>query len=464
MEETGKRSLLMNLPSVDELLKSEAVRDWLAAYPRRYVLKAIREHLDEMRDKIKKGAQPPGDIAAISAGVAELVKKYTAASLKGAINATGVVLHTNLGRAPLSAAALQNVARIAKGYSNLEYDLAAGKRGKRHSHLKRLITDITGAEDATVVNNNAACVLLALSTLAKGRQVIVSRGELVEIGGSFRIPDVMAQSGAVLVEVGTTNKTHLKDYEKAIGPETALILKVHQSNYRITGFTSEVPIGELVALGAKYRLPVMYDLGSGCLYDLRAHGVGAEPVVDEVVQSGVDVVTFSGDKLLGGPQAGIAAGRTDVIGRMNQNPLARALRIDKMTLAALEATFFAYADPEKAAGEIPVLRMLIEDRQSIRERAQGLASGIKAAADVSVGVVEDCSEAGGGSLPAVSLPTWAVSVRSARLTPNNLEEKLRTGEPPIIARIKEDALLLDARTIFEDEVPIVAARLSELLR
>ncbi len=465
MEEADRnfRSLLMGLPSVDELLKSAEGRGWLSLYPRRYVLQAIRESLEALRREIRKGGQPPCDPASISAGIEALIKKYVAPSLSNVINATGVVLHTNLGRAPLSRAALEKVILIAKGYSNLEYDLAEGGRGKRHAHLRRLLTGITGAQDATVVNNNAAAVMLALSTLARGRQVIVSRGELVEIGGSFRIPDVMAQSGAVLMEVGTTNKTHLRDYERAIGPDTALILKVHQSNYRITGFTSEVPIEELVALGAKHRLPVMYDLGSGCLFDLRTHGIGAEPVVSEVVQTGVDLVTFSGDKLLGGPQAGIAAGKTEVIGRMNENPLARALRTDKMTLAALEATFFAYADPEKAACEIPVLRMLLEKPEAIRGRAERLVSAIKAAEDVSVAVAGDSSEAGGGSLPGVRLPTFAVSIRSARLTPNAIEEGLRTGTPPVIARIKEDALLLDARTIADDEVPAVAARLGELL-
>ncbi len=457
------RSRLMRLPAVDEILKSGEGRGWLSLYPRRYVLKAVRDGLEALRRQIIKGGEPPCDPASVSAGIESLIKEYVAPSLRGAINATGVVLHTNLGRAPLPGAALENVIRIAKGYSNLEYDIAKGQRGKRHAHLRRLITDITGAGDATVVNNNAAAVMLALSTLARGRQVIVSRGELVEIGGSFRIPDVMAQSGAVLMEVGTTNKTHLRDYERAIGPDTALILKVHQSNYRITGFTSEVSVEELVALGARYRLPVMYDLGSGCLFDLRARGIGAEPVVSEVVQTGVDLVTFSGDKLLGGPQAGIAAGKTEVIGKMNENPLARALRIDKMTLAALEAVFFAYADPEKAAGEIPVLRMLLEKPETICERAGRLASATRTGADVSVEVVADSSEAGGGSLPGVKLATFAVSIRSGRLTPNRIEEGLRLGSPPIIARIKEDMLLLDARTIADEEVPAVAARLSELL-
>ena len=458
------RPLLARLPAVDELLKSVEGRRWLSLYPRRYVLMAIRDHIEALRHEIMKGGQPPSDEAVknIASGVEALIGKYTALSLRSAINATGIVIHTNLGRAPLARSALENVAAAAKGYSNLEYDLAKGKRGKRYAHLRRLITDITGARDATVVNNNAAAVLLALSTLARGRQVIVSRGELVEIGGSFRIPDVMAQSGAVLREAGTTNKTHLRDYEMAICSETALILKVHQSNYRITGFTEEVPIEELVGLGAKHGLPVMFDLGSGCLFDLRRHGIGAEPVVSEVVKTGVDLVTFSGDKLLGGPQAGIAAGSADVILKMNENPLARALRIDKMTLAALEATFYLYADPERAANEIPVLRMLLESPEAILERAKRLASAIRAGG-ATVEVVPDSSEAGGGSLPAVSLPTWAVSVKSGRLTPNRLEEGLRTGTPPVIARIKADALILDARTIGDGEVPVLADRLSRLL-
>ncbi len=458
------KTRLMELPSVDEPLKSPEGRKWLSLYPRRFVLKAIREHIEGLRRGIRKGESMATDAGDISSEIERLIMSYVAPSLKSAINATGVVLHTNLGRAPLSEAALKSVVDISKGYSNLEYNLKEGKRGKRYAHLRELIKEITGAPDATVVNNNAAAVLLALSSLARGKEVIVSRGELVEIGGSFRVPDVMAQSGAVLREVGATNKTHLKDYERAICAETALILKVHQSNYKITGFTSDVSVEELVALGARHSIPVMFDLGSGCLLDLRAHGVGTEPVVREVIGTGVDVVTFSGDKLLGGPQAGIAAGKPQLIEKMNQNPLARALRIDKMTLAALQATFFAYADEEKAAMEIPTLRMLLDKPESIRERAERLASGIfTKGSEANIEVVEDFSEAGGGSLPGVRLRTYTVSVRHGTLTPNNIEERLRTGKPPIIARIKEDALLLDARTIADEEVPAVASRLNDIL-
>ncbi|MDA8087394.1 MAG: L-seryl-tRNA(Sec) selenium transferase, partial [Nitrospiraceae bacterium] len=465
METEDIKTRLKGLPGVDETLKSPEGRKWLALYPRRFVLKGIREHVEDLRNRIRKGESPAADPASIARGIEGLILSYVTPSLRAAINATGVVLHTNLGRAPLSEAALKSVAEISKGYSNLEYNLKEGKRGKRYAHLRELIKEITGAPDATVVNNNAAAVLLALSSLAKGKEVIVSRGELVEIGGSFRVPDVMAQSGAILREVGTTNKTHLRDYERAICEETALILKVHQSNYKITGFTSDVSIEELVTLGGKQKdpIPVMFDLGSGCLFDLKSRGIGTEPVVREVLEAGLDIVTFSGDKLLGGPQAGIAAGKQQVIEKMNRNPLARALRIDKMTLAALQATFFAYADEEKAAKEIPALRMLLDTPESIRERAGRLASGIEKGKDISVDVIEDISEAGGGSLPGVSLRTFCLSVRHSLLTPNQMEQKLRTGRPPIVARIKEDALLLDARTIADDEVAVVADRLNGIL-
>ncbi len=465
------KTRLKSLPSVDEMLKGPDGRKWLSLYPRRFVLKGIREHIEGLRSEIRKGGSPASDAGSVSRGIECLIRGYVAPSLRAAINATGVVLHTNLGRAPLSEAALKEVVEVSKGYSNLEYNLKEGKRGKRYAHLRELIKEVTGAPDATVVNNNAAAVLLALSSLAKGKEVIVSRGELVEIGGSFRVPDVMAQSGAVLREVGTTNKTHLRDYERAICEETGLVLKVHQSNYRIMGFTSDVSVEELTALGKKHSIPVMFDLGSGCLFDLKSRGIGTEPVVRDVVETGVDLVTFSGDKLLGGPQAGIAAGKAPVIEKMNQNPLARALRIDKMTLAALQATFFAYADEEKAEAEIPALRMLLESPESIRERAVRLAAGISEKEDISIEVVEDFSEAGGGSLPGVSLRTFCVSVRHKQnknknkkiLTPNQMEAELRTGDPPVIARIREDALLLDARTIADGEVQTVAERLNGIL-
>jgi L-seryl-tRNA(Ser) seleniumtransferase len=449
MEET----LLKNLPSVDEVLKSPQGQHWLARYPRRFVLEAIRLRIAELRAEIRRGGKPALGPESISPAIEAGIKKLATPSLRPVINATGIVLHTNLGRAPLPAAAIERIVEVSKGYSNLEYNLREGRRGKRHSHIKRLLTDITGAESATVVNNNAAAVLLALGTLARGREVIVSRGELVEIGGSFRIPDVMEQSGAVLKEVGTTNKTHLKDYEKAISTETALILKVHQSNYRMIGFTEDVPIEELVLLGKKYSIPVMYDLGSGSFVDFGQLGIKGEPAVRDVVSKGPDVVTFSGDKLLGGPQAGIILGGEEQIEAINKNPLARALRIDKLTLAALEVVLFIYAGD--VPGGIPAVRMLLEEPRSIKVRAQKLAGGLEKLSGLKVALVEEASEAGGGSLPGVSLKSYAVSISPEDIGVNGLEERLRLGEPPVIARIKEDKLLLDARTIDPGQIKAV---------
>lgn len=452
-----KNKSLRTLPSVDEVLKSPESEELLKKYPRRFVLRAVREEIEELRNALIAGKKVEVALQKILPRVNERVIRNAAPSLRPVINATGIVLHTNLGRSPLPETAIKNVGLVSKGYSNLEYDMEEGKRGKRYAHIRGLLKEITGARDATVVNNNAGAVLICLASLARGREVIVSRGELVEIGGSFRIPDVMAQSGAILREIGTTNKTHLADYENAIGPDTALLLKVHRSNYRITGFTSEVSIEELIALGKKHSIPVMFDLGSGCLIDLKAHGIGTEPVVNEIVRTGVDIVTFSGDKLLGGPQAGLILGRTELIEKVNKNPLARALRIDKMTLAALESVFFEYADPEKAVQNIPTLRMLLEGPQSIRKRAEKIASGIRRGVpNANISVIEDLSEAGGGSLPGVVLPTYAVAVRMGKISANRIEERIRKGNPPVIARIREDALILDARTISPDEVgPVI---------
>lgn len=453
-----KKNLLASLPSVDELLRSGHGQIWLSRYPRRFVLQGIRDEIENLRQQVKAGHSAPSNSEEIAASIEKRVSSLSSPSLRPVINATGIVLHTNLGRAPLSEAALEAVVRVSRGYSNLEYDLAEGKRGKRYSHARRLLKELTSAEDAILFNNNAGAVLIALSALARGREVIVSRGELVEIGGSFRIPEVMAQSGAILREVGATNKTHLRDYENAIGPETALLLKVHRSNYRITGFSAEVSVEELVKLGAAKGIPVMFDLGSGCLFDLKKAGIGDEPVVNEIVRSGVDIVTFSGDKLLGGPQAGIIAGKTHLIEKINKHPLARALRIDKMTLAALEATLFDCADIEKAPEKIPALKMLLEPSAKIRDRARAIAK--KAGAGTQV--IEDLSEAGGGSLPGVLLPTWCVAVNGHK-SPNRLEELLRKGDPPVIGRIKENTLLLDARTVMDRDIEPLARRLKEIL-
>jgi L-seryl-tRNA(Ser) seleniumtransferase len=447
---------LRELPSVDEILKSEQGKTWLAGNPRPYVLEAIRRAIEARRKALMEGAEADLSVAAMAPEIECTLAGLSAMSLKPVINATGIVLHTNLGRSALPLSALQNILRVASGYSTLEYDLAKGKRGKRYAHIVRLLKEVTGAEDGIVVNNNAAAVLLCLSAMAKGKEVIVSRGELVEIGGSFRVPEVMEQGGAILKEVGATNKTHLRDYERAITVDTSLILKVHQSNYRITGFAEDVSIEELVKLGAERNIPVMYDLGSGSIVDLARHGIPGEPPVRRVVQSGADIITFSGDKLLGGPQAGIIVGKKDAIDMLTGHPLLRAIRIDKLTLAALEAVFLEYVDEEWAMENIPTLKMLLKKPADVKKRASKLARLLKKTVEADIKVVEDEAFAGGGSLPEFSLKTYCVSLRSTARSANQIEERLRRGEPAVIARIKEDALLLDARTIAEEEIAPLA--------
>jgi L-seryl-tRNA(Ser) seleniumtransferase len=461
---TEKQKVLSRIPSVDELLKSPEGARWLSAFPRQIVIQAIRAALEAERVKLLAGQT--ADIAsdALLDGIDAGIKKLSSCSLLPLINATGIVLHTNLGRAVLSEKALKNVVKVGTGYSNLEYDLETGKRGKRHVHTKRLLRQITGAEDALIVNNNAAAVLLCLNTMAKDREVVVSRSELVEIGGSFRVPDVMTASNAVLREVGTTNKTHLHDYANALNENTALILKVHQSNYQIIGFTADVAIDELVLLGRKQKIPVMYDLGSGCLVDLKPYGIHTEPTVQEIVKAGVDLVSFSGDKLLGGPQGGIIVGKKKYIERIQKNPIARALRVDKLTIAAFEATLLAYMDIECAKDTIPVLQMLLQSAEKIKQRARKIAAMLRKAAGIAdIRVVQDMSKAGGGSLPDAEFQTFAVQIRPGGISVNELEGRLRKGSPPVIARIRGDALLLDARTVREQEIKdlvrIVAAAL-----
>ncbi|HXX58529.1 MAG TPA: L-seryl-tRNA(Sec) selenium transferase [Thermodesulfovibrionales bacterium] len=461
---TGRQELLANLPSVDEVLRSPSGAEWLETHPRRYVLQAIREVLDLRRREILEGLTAETSLQGMVPDIETKVKSLTAYSLRSVINATGIVIHTNLGRSVLSDRVMEHVKNVAVGYSNLEYDLAAGRRGKRYAHIRRLLREITGAEDGFAVNNNAAAVLLCLSTLARGREVIVSRGELVEIGGSFRIPDVMASSGAMLREVGTTNKTHLHDYEKTVTDATALVLKVHQSNYRIIGFTEDVPIERLVAFGRGRGLPVMYDLGSGCLIDLRPHGIHSEPTVQEIVKSGADLVTFSGDKLLGGPQSGVIVGRRELIERIQRNPLTRAVRIDKLTLAALEATLMEYTDEERAREYIPTLKMILEDPEEIKGRAKKIAALLRRTIRGAViDILEDSSQAGGGSLPEKGFKTYVVSLRSEHIPVHEMEERLRNGEPPVIARIKEGSLIIDPRTVGNGEVPALVMRVREAL-
>jgi L-seryl-tRNA(Ser) seleniumtransferase len=447
-----KQKLLSTLPSVDEFLKGEQGTEWLKHYPRKYVLLAIREAIDSRRKNILDGKTVDLSGEIMAADIESILEKLSSYSLRPLINATGVVIHTNLGRSVLSERALKNIRKVSESYSNLEYDIDEGRRGKRYVHVKRILREVTGAEDALVVNNNAAAVLLCLNTFAKGKEVILSRGELVEIGGSFRIPDVMAASGAILREVGTTNKTHRYDYERAINENTALIVKIHRSNFRIVGFTDEVDIEELVNLGKKHTIPVMFDLGSGSLIDMRPYGIHIEPSVQEVVKTGVDLTTFSGDKLLGGPQGGVIVGKKEHIERIQKNPITRAVRIDKLTLAGFEATLSEYIDEEQVIQQIPTLRMLLQKPEEIKKRAKTIAERLKREVkNADIRVIADTSRAGGGALPEIDLPTYAIAVQSAALSVNEFEERLRKGNPSIIARIKDDKLILDARTIMKKD-------------
>ena len=459
-----KQKLLSDLPSVDEILKSEKGLAWLDKYPRRYVLQGIREGIDKRRKEILEGLSAGLSDEVMMGGIEDIIRRLSAHSLIPLINATGVVIHTNLGRSVLSERALENIRRVSESYSNLEYDIGKGKRGKRYSHIKRILRDVTGAEDALIVNNNAAAVLLCLNALSKGKEVIVSRGELVEIGGSFRMPDVMVSSGAILREVGTTNKTHLYDYEKAINENTSMILKIHKSNFRIVGFTEEVSIEDLVKLGGKHQIPVMYDLGSGCLIDFRQFGIHDEPSVKEIVKTGVDLTTFSGDKLLGGPQGGVIVGTKKYIERIQKNPMTRAMRIDKLTLAGFEATLMEYVDEEKVVENIPTLRMLLQKPEKIKTRANKISRRLKSEIkDADIRIMQDSSRAGGGALPEMDLPTYVVAIKSDRISVNELEERLRKGDPPIITRIKGDSLIIDARTIMDKDHEVLVKGMKSAL-
>jgi L-seryl-tRNA(Ser) seleniumtransferase len=466
---TDKQKLLTHLPSVDEILKSEIGTKWLKSFSRRYVLISVREVLEQYRQSILKDKIEDFSLHDMLNEMQQQLARLSGFSLKPVINATGVVIHTNLGRSVLPEEILENVKTVASSYSNLEYDLDKGRRGKRYSHIHRLLKDITGSEAGLAVNNNAAAVLVCLSALAKGKEVIVSRGELVEIGGSFRIPDVMSSSGAILKEVGTTNKTHPRDYEQAINENTALLLKVHQSNFRMVGFTETVGVEDLSAIGKKYGVPVMFDLGSGSLIDLKPYGIHIEPTVQDIVRAGIDIVTFSGDKLLGGPQAGVIVGRARLLEIIAADPLMRAVRIDKLTLAAFEAVIRCYLDEEKAREQIPTLNMLLQDIREIKDRADRIVSQLKSAVGSTYGetavidVMPDASQSGGGALPEIEFETYVVTVKPLKSSINAAEQRLRQGDPPVIARIKEDALIVDARTVRDGEVGALVAALKAAL-
>jgi L-seryl-tRNA(Ser) seleniumtransferase len=449
------------IPSIEILRQRDAVRAMEARHGGDAVVRALRDGAGVLRAQIASGTGPPDADAAsrvIEALAEAALASHARGSLRPVINATGVVIHTNLGRAPIAAAAIDRMADIARGYSNLEYDVSEGTRGSRTVHAESLIVGQTGAEAAVVVNNNAAATLLILTGLAAGREVVISRGELVEIGGGFRIPDVMRQSGAILREVGTTNRTRVSDYVAAVSPATAMWLRVHPSNFRIEGFTERPPLDELIAAAREMKLPVVEDLGSGCLVeDLRD-----EPSVQASIAAGLDLVCFSGDKLLGGPQAGIIAGRKALVDRLRRHPLMRALRVDKMTLAMLEATLAEYV-AGRATETVPVQRMLHDTAEDIESRAQALA-GTLAAQGWRVAMITGASAVGGGSAPGVQLPTVLMAIERAGESAAATEQWLRSLDPPVIARIEHDRVLLDLRTVLPDQDAVLADLLGRTLQ
>jgi L-seryl-tRNA(Ser) seleniumtransferase len=465
-----QQTFLQMLPAVDYILELTKADSLFDDVPKSVLVRAIRSVVENCRMTIIDDQQDLTEADLSDANllnkIKNRVKSAMAPKLTRVINATGVVVHTNLGRSLLSDDSVQNLLSIASGYSNLEFDLSKGMRGSRYSIVEDILCEISGAEAAMVVNNNAGAVFLSLETLAKDKKVIVSRGELVEIGGSFRIPDVMAKSGGILKEVGTTNRTHVKDYENAIEHDTGLLLKVHKSNYSVVGFTSEVSLEALVALGEKYKIPVMEDLGSGTFVDLSKYGLVKEPTVQESVKAGADIVTFSGDKLLGGPQAGIIVGKNDLLMKIKENPINRALRIDKLTLAALESTLRHYRNIDREMDSIPTLRMLTLSLAHIESKAKTLAKMLENISDtrLSVDLIDTSSRPGGGSLPLLTLPSKGVGVKVQGISANAVEEQMRNNAPPIIGRIEEDFFIMDLRTILDDELQIIKHAVEHMLK
>ena len=463
-----KKKLFAMLPSVDEILGDDSLKSILNEYPRSLVLDSVRQAIDEKRKLIIKLDENSEGIEINNSDIIidsiKKIKVNYSLSLKNVINGTGVVLHTNLGRSLLSESIKEEVWEISSKYSNLEYDIELGQRGSRYVHLVDIIKKLTKAEDVLIVNNNAAAVLLVLNTLAKNKDVIVSRGELVEVGGSFRIPSIMSLSGAKLVEVGATNKTHILDYEEAINEDTNILMKVHTSNYKILGFTESVGLDELSKISKKYNIPLVEDLGSGVLIDLSKYGLSYEPTVLDSIKKGVDIVTFSGDKMLGGPQAGIIVGKKEYIDKMKKNQLTRALRVDKITIAALEATFRLYLDEKKAVKEIPTLRMLTYSLDELKDRAKKFLDMLnKLKLNIDIKLEEGFSQVGGGSMPIERMNTYLISLRPNNMSVSSLEEKLRLSNSHIIGRISEDRYLLDVRTIFDNQFEIIAKEIKNAL-
>ncbi|TFZ40102.1 L-seryl-tRNA(Sec) selenium transferase [Soehngenia longivitae] len=448
------------IPKVDEILADDRILDILKTSPRKIVIEAINEEIDKIRSLIQENEDENRIITELNELILNIINNCIAKnkfSLRRVVNATGVIIHTNLGRSLLNPDIIDNIMQISTNYSNLEFDIEKGKRGSRYSHLEKIISQITGGEAALVVNNNAAAVLLVLSTVAKDKNVIVSRGELIEIGGSFRIPEVMEQSGAILKEVGTTNKTHFEDYLNAIDDETSCIMKVHTSNYKILGFTSDVPVSELKKLKSD-KILLIEDLGSGVLIDLSKYGISYEPTVSDSIKNGADIVTFSGDKLLGGPQAGIIVGKKELIDKMKKNPLTRALRVDKFTISALEATFRYYLDEATALSNVPTLSMIVKSIDDIEKQVLRVIDILKPkinSEEIIFDIVDDFSEVGGGSLPLEKINTKCLAIELLRGNIVDFERNLRNYEIPVISRIFKDRVLFDFRTIREDEEEIV---------
>lgn len=466
----NKKSFFAMLPSVDEVLNNKKIQVTIEKYPRGLVTESIREAIDFYRNKIIKLKEDEAEKFEINLDVIvektifETEEKYEI-SLKKVVNATGIVIHTNLGRSLLSEEIIEDVVRAATRYSNLEYDIQKGHRGSRYDHLTNMIKRITGAEDVLIVNNNAAAVMLILSTMAKGGEAIVSRGELVEVGGSFRIPSIMELSGAKLVEVGATNKTHYNDYEDAISEDTKVLMKVHTSNYRVVGFSESISLEQMKEMGEKHNLPVIEDLGSGVLVDFAKYNMSHEPTVMDSLQKGVDIVSFSGDKMLGGPQAGIIVGKSKYIEKMKKNQLTRALRVDKLTICALEATLRLYLEEEKAMKSVPTMKMLTYTDEELNERALKLCNILKETnVDARIYVEDGMSQVGGGSMPTELLPSKVICIEPKTISVAKLEEKLRLSKSHIIARVYENKYVLDIRTIFEDEYKVIANELIEAVK
>jgi L-seryl-tRNA(Ser) seleniumtransferase len=465
-----QQSLLRMIPGVDSILEAAKTDTFFDNVPKPVLVRSIRSVVEQLRTAILDDQQDIKEAELSNSSVINKIKKIVhkmmTPNLIRIINATGIVVHTNLGRSLLADDAIKNLLTVAGRYSNLEFDLSKGTRGSRYSIVENILCELSGAESAMVVNNNAGAVFLSLETIAKGKKVIVSRGELVEIGGSFRIPDVMAKSGGILKEVGTTNRTHLKDYEQAIEHDTALLLKVHASNYSVVGFTASVSLESLVDLGAKYKIPVMEDLGSGTFVDFSKYGLLKEPMVQESVKAGADIVTFSGDKLLGGPQAGIIVGKNNIIEKIKNNPINRALRIDKLTLAALESTLRHYRNIEKEMDAIPTLRLMTLPFDHIHSNAQTLFEMLENIGDprLSVSLMDIFSRPGGGSLPLLKLPSKGVGVKVQGLSANAVEKLMRDNECPIIGRIEEDLFIMDLRTILDDELQLIENAFKHMLK